>query len=162
MGKLADRIKNLAKKAKSSKDELGGIVVLTEDDLDNESMDGIEVEDDELDAIEVESEEDLDNDFRQIEERQRGENNKLIGEKRKKPSPEDKHWDSVKHKYGPGLHNTREDRVRNINPRGINLRGPGAAASLNEQSDKGGEGNKAKMLARLLEEKRKEKNRGKR
>lgn len=116
MGVLADKIKSLSKKAKTRKnegdgrgvvdwealvvesDEDGDIVVHSEDDLDNQSLNEIEVEDedddnedlDDVEDIEIESEEDLDNEFsKDAEESRRYGNQKSDEKKNKKPKRDD-------------------------------------------------------------------------
>ena len=81
MGKLADKIRNLAKAAKSRREPVVGDI-----EIDDEPYIGdIEVEDsedDDLDGIVVLTEEDLDNEFSAGAEESRKYGNKKMGERR--------------------------------------------------------------------------------
>lgn len=79
MGKLADKIKNLTKAARSRREPIVHDIEI--DDEPYVNLDDIEIEDDELDDIVVMSDDDLDNEFSEEAEGSRKYGNRKMDEK---------------------------------------------------------------------------------
>lgn len=149
MGKLADKIKNLTKAARSRREPTVHDIEI--DDEPYVNLDDIEIEDDELDDITVMSDDDLDNEFSEEAEGSRKYGNKAMGKKRESlmevfRGSED---DNNKRTGTASGRNKDERQERAGDKRDNNKKDEEAK---DEREADGRRGNKHKALSRMLSE----------